>query len=38
MEHSQFIEYFGLPILGILIFAFGVVVGLILGVKRKYDE
>lgn len=31
MEHSQFIEDFGLPIIGILIFAFGIVAGLNLG-------
>ena len=28
MEHSQFIEDFGLPIIGILIFVFGILIGL----------
>ena len=28
MEHSQFVEDFGLPIIGLLLFVFGVVVGL----------
>jgi hypothetical protein len=36
MEHSQFIENFGLPIIGILILGLGIAIGLILSdyIKR----
>lgn len=37
MEHSQFIESFGLPIIGMLIFLFGIVVGLNFGNRHNED-
>ena len=38
MEHSQFVEDFGLPIIGILIFISGVVIGLNLGQYLDSDK
>lgn len=38
MEHSQFIEDFGLPIIGILIFVSGIVIGLNLSTYFNKDD
>ena len=37
MEHSQFIEDFGLPIIGVLIFVFGILIGLFLSSRIDKD-